>query len=793
MSIKRGDFQSHGSGSCLVEHLVEVMGAALTPSERIACACHDVGKATQPWQKYIRGGLASSPHSHSLCGALLAAKIIRLSSQPHANEDAASAFHAITAHHGILYNVPAGTSTRDIFTVYSDAQAKRFFLEVMPILLPETAPAIFPEAWEGLDLFVNDDDDWADWKDELSAVNSTTRSCIFFAARSLLGRLCVYDQASAEKQSRHLDGLPLPAYVRNTPSFQQRSPRDYATRAGDRLAPLRKELLESVLGMIQEPSSCFYLVCAPTGTGKTEAMLQLAEQLLLKEGARKIIYAVPQVSLCEQLMQDYLAQADAQVWNHLRREYARHETQTEENNHDLEARLDTATTPFGSSYNVTTFNQVLFAAFHPHRFQCAKSRELGQSIIILDEFHKLPLPVQPYVFRLLEQLACDIRCRFILGSATPVILPRLNSRKPIELPSSTMQRLYQAPILLNRRKYCFRGNLTVDDVFQEISKKMEEQPRNNHLIVLNLVSAGTHPLREKLQIPFDPWVRLDQFNQETGTKLLVLDGLVPPALRGQYIESCRNAMNDKGGVVLISTQMIEVGVDLDFDTGLLDYQGVAATLQRAGRVGRESRLLPKPCPVDVFALETKPGQTSFSTLLDISLKHDIRRLDPAFIPVFDALRKMYAKEVQKFNEWTSAETSLQEDDLTSAWLALQLEANNDLPDLSIIDLFRTEGSASPHMGFHFENAQLLADLYGQESGIQRPVLLWPDQNTWEDGNQLIRDAEFDPHKRRAATRLIADWSVTTSPSIIELFRELYAELPPMLGRYCFVRSMDNIC
>lgn len=785
----RGNYQSHGPQSCLYEHLSEVMQAAQSLPERIACACHDMGKATSQWQAYIRGDRDTSPHSHSLCGALLANSIIRTLQLPDATEHAAIAFHAIAAHHGILYAVPADSSTGDLYSIYADKHAQSFFLYAAPRLLPEIDSSVLTTAWNSLADFINDSDDWAEWKDALADMDSATRTRIFFASRSMLGRLCAYDQASAEKQSCGLQSLPFPPHYQTTSLFQKRLARDFSARAVDPLQSLRCELGHAVELMARTSDSIFFLICAPTGTGKTEAMLKLAERLQFDLNAARIVYAVPQISLCDQIFIDYLHNADAQIWNHLRREYAQ-ESAREQNNNDIDAYLETAASPFGSSYNITTFNQVLFAALHPHRFQCIKSAELSHSIVILDEFHKIPLTIQPFVFRLLEQFANDMHCRFILGSATPASLPHL-AHPPAVLSEKTTAALYNAPVLLNRRAYRFIGKMKIDAVFDRIIDRIACQPDANHLVVLNLIGSGTHPLREMLGLAFDPWERLNQFRSgESGYKL-VLDGLVPPALRRSYIETCKKAMTQKLGVTLISTQMIEVGVDLDFDTGLLDYQGIAATLQRAGRVGREARGA-EPCPVDIFCLEPKDDETSFAILMDVARKHDIRRHVPAFAAVMDSMHKLYLHEMNLFNQWVNGR-SFDETHLLAAWTELQQNLLNSLNETTISDLFRNEGACSPYMGYHFEDAQLLADIYGTEGGIQRTVLLWPDQTTWENAMNSIEEAKHCPACRHQVARLIADWSVTTSsPSIIDLMKELFQEQHPMLGRRCFVRCMDNI-
>ena len=784
------ELQSHGPGSCLFEHLAEVMQAAQNSTERIACACHDLAKATRPWQAYNRGEQTTSPHSHSLCGALLAVSLIHSLGMTDANAQAAIAFHAVTAHHGILYAVQAGNLEEDIYKVHQDGQARTFFLEAIPRLLPEIIHIDCQAIWNSLANFINDEDCWADWKDALLAFKDNERVRVFFASRSLLGRLCAYDQASAEKQSSSLKALPLVQHFTKTRTFSPRPPRSYSARKTDPLQNVRKNLGMATVRLADSDQSPIYLICAPTGTGKTEAMLRLAENLLQRHKNRRIVYAVPQISLCDQIFSDYMQQADAQIWNHLRREHG-YLPSNEEDNHNFESRIETATTPFGASYNVTTFNQVLFAVLHPHRFQCVKMHELAHSVIILDEFHKLPLTIQPFVFRLLEQFANSMHCRFILGSATPIHIPALQ-HPPVVLPERTTRSIYNMPKLLNRRTYHFVGLLELDQIFERINECRRKKPKQNHLIVLNLINKATLPLRQMLNISIDPWEQLKKFEEHSDNRILVLDGLVPPALRHEYITACRQAMKNGGGVTLISTQMIEVGVDLDFDTGLIDFQGLAATLQRAGRVGREASGISRD--VVVFCLDLGNGNNSYAVLLDVIRKHDIRRHSPAFSPMIHALQTVFALEMDCFRQWSGDKAPKKETKILEAWLDIQQKVNLEDAQSSMANLFRTEGACSASMGYHFEDAQLLAEIYGVESDAQRAVLLWPDQRTWHKACGLLERASQTPTERSAAARCIADWSVniTMGSPVLELYPEIFVEQPPLLGRRCFVKNAENI-
>ena len=93
---------SHGPGSDLLEHLAEVMTAAESPEEQIICACHDLGKATHEWQKYIAGKRPESPHHHATAGGIFASFLIREQGEENAAYWSLIALHTAAAHHTSL-------------------------------------------------------------------------------------------------------------------------------------------------------------------------------------------------------------------------------------------------------------------------------------------------------------------------------------------------------------------------------------------------------------------------------------------------------------------------------------------------------------------------------------------------------------------------------------------------------------------------------------------------------------------------------------------------------------------
>lgn len=744
---------SHGKNSNLLEHLREVMLAAECPDERIICAVHDIGKATGRWQEYIReksrGKKADSPHTHAAEGALLGAFIISLLKRADSELWTLVALHAGAAHHSALCELGAAS----YWEISSDAQAKDFFLdgkEGVASLLPEIPHEILVRAWE---MFSDTKgksigtllSDIAMSEDQDLRVNA------FFKARGLLGRLCFQDHQSAAKQSGGQNPILEWKSTIEAKEFKARPPRVFNS-AKTRLNKLRTELKNEFTKCV-EKDSAFYFIDAPTGLGKTECMLSAAEILRRRCGLDKIIFAVPQVSIADQIFEEYFKgnHPDAQIWNYRRKESTAVEksqkrSESESDNNDSAFAYELIQTPFVCSYNITTFNQVLLSAFHPLRERCIRGLTLRNAVIIMDEFHKLPFIILPYFFRLTKRFALINNCRFIFGSATPMdSSDYLGLESVVQLPKETSAEIYGAPEIDSRREYVSLGELTVEKVI-DLIKSFHTESEENLLVVLNLIGKGTWKLHEHFRDSYNPWQQLDDLDSDSKERATVfLDGLVPPALRRDIVVKCKALMRSrKRPVTLITTQMVEVGVDLDFDRAMIDYQGIAATIQRGGRVGREGSA--NSCrKVEVFQLmvESQSGgtammQSSFDTLMEIQKKND-HRFSPGFGAFKDfasAQNDFWNKEKFFFRKWT---TVMKDSELNGKLLEIQKRVfkSADMPENLFCKLFKCFDQDCG-FGLTLEHSQWIAELFTEDStGACAEYLILKDNDVYTEFRRLL--------------------------------------------------------
>ncbi len=769
--------RSHGQDSDLLCHLREVASAAEEPWERVILLCHDIGKASLLWQEYIRGLRHDSPYSHAAAGGVLAASILLEAGGDNAVFHALIALHVGAAHHSNL-SALSDVALSGLVEISSDLQAEAFFKhrsEGIASLLPEFPDSLLENAWNRFKRLSN-----LLGNDRL-ALNELMESSLsgerlleaFLEARSLLGRLGWEDGRSAAGQSGRTAGQSEWKMAFGIPPFRPRPLRKLPD-GSQQIFRLRTELRGAFLKTVDETNALFTFIDAPTGLGKTEAMLQAAEHILTRENLSGIVFAVPQVSIADQIFEEYVGNASsAQIWNYRRKEKSCGSSPSPETlsgNGSDSAAFEAEEYPFSRSYNVTTFNQVLLAMCHPLKGRCIRSLGLKNSVVVMDEFHKLPMTILPLFFRFARRYALKNRLRFILGSATPFRpFPLWDLADSIRIPAGLTAPLYKAPAVDGRRIYSTLGELSLQDLAFRIETFHQDHPDRNLLVVVNLVADASWPLRRNFLAEYNPWRELEKLNADsTDRAVICLDGLVPPILRRDIVRACKQIMkNGKRKITLISTQMIEVGVDLDFDEAFVDFQGLAATIQRGGRVGREGR--GTPCPVHVFSLMRNDGKSSFDILADAALKDPRNLCSP-----FDELNRYTAmfqkRDMEFFRRWTS-DVSFMDSELTDSLSALQEKVfANAKADYLLEKLFHIETVSSTPLGASFDNAQYMAELFGPDD---RDIAVVVDDRgiiaRLTELDRKIRENSSSPEERSEFTRLLADYQISVN-------RKLFPEL-----------------
>ena len=303
-----------------------------------------------------------------------------------------------------------------------------------------------------------------------------------------------------------------------------------------------------------------FTLTAPTGYGKTLTALNFA----LKFNKSRIIYALPFTSIIDQTY-DIIAKiyknSDISVSK------AHHKTTIDEKNlteEDRYSKIKFLMESFSGEINVTTLYQLIFALFGNKNKDNVKFNQLKNSVVIIDEAQAIPYNFRKDFILLCEIISQRLGTIFIFMSATMPVIKSENFKEISNLDYFSKQDRYVIKWL----------DISGEE---ELLEKICETARDkNTLVVVNTIKKAQE-LFVKLK---------DKFC------CFCLNGYMYDEHKCATIEAVKRAINTNkddplaSKILLISTQSIEAGVDLDFDVGFREVSPISSIIQTAGRVNR---------------------------------------------------------------------------------------------------------------------------------------------------------------------------------------------------------------
>lgn len=401
-------------------------------------------------------------------------------------------------------------------------------------------------------------------------------------------------------------------------SYQFKDPKE---PDGDNLNILRTEMAVKALRTVQKNSDqrLFYLE-APTGGGKTNiSLLAVAELLDKNPELNKVFYVFPFTTLITQThksIKETLCLSDEYIA--LMHSKAGFQTLAEEKKQkDREEKEDGL---YGEQRK--DFLQNLFALYpvslmtHIRFFNIIKSNRkesiylmhrLANSIVVLDEIQSYDPKHWDKMMYMLDQYGQYFNIRFILMSAT---LPRLDKIDAVKRVSPDMP--VPLDLLPNPRAYFqnknfsgrvrFNFELMAKEEIKEaelaafvLSKSQQRAARqDSHGRVFTIIEF----IFKKTATSFK--TEIEQLGKYFD-KIYVLSGTVLESRRREIINFLKRNQETKGlKVLLITTQVVEAGVDIDMDLGFKNISLIDSDEQLAGRVNRNVNK--KDCEVYLFQL-----------------------------------------------------------------------------------------------------------------------------------------------------------------------------------------------
>ncbi|MBI5674472.1 MAG: CRISPR-associated helicase Cas3' [Nitrospirae bacterium] len=325
---------------------------------------------------------------------------------------------------------------------------------------------------------------------------------------------------------------------------------------------------------------CLFTLTAPTGSGKTLAMLKFALEHANRNGLKRVVLAVPYLSIIEQTAAIYRAVFQEFPDNFVLEHHSLAGLGSEEAKDDAEAGNERARRLLSENWDapiiITTNVQLLESLFSNRPSACRKLHNLMESVIMFDEAQTLPQMLAVPTLAALSHLSQAYSATVVFGTATQPAFDALDNAvtklvpvgwHPVEA-APNHARLYDA-----LRRYDMRWPKKGET--KEWSALADEI--RNEKQVLCVVNLKNHAMALLEEIKSNDAVFHLSTNLCAYHRRFVLDE-VRARLKGG--EPCK----------LISTQCVEAGVDVDFPIVYRALSPLDAIAQAAGRCNREGRL-----------------------------------------------------------------------------------------------------------------------------------------------------------------------------------------------------------
>lgn len=562
----------------LAEKFICEANAELDEQSKWAGFLHDLGKYRNEFQEYLVGKRESSNDTHhAVYGAALAFQKRWIS----------LAF-AIAAHHAGLHDKSDLTPLFQKYDAFNRLSplTKHFENEVGKI--PENiANAPF--------------------------INNLTK--LEFATRMIFSCLVDADFLDTEKHYRNGEERKVIEFKPNELLEKLEAERlrkvenARVNQADEKLIEIRNRIFNNCLQKAANPKG-FFSLTVPTGGGKTMSGMAFALKHAETHKLRRVIVVIPYLSIIEQNAKEYreVLGEEIVIENHsavkIKSEEAEEINKSEKRERNF---LEYATENWDAPIIVTTSVQFIESLFAHKTSKNRKLHNIANSVVIFDEIQTLPAKLLEPLFSVWRELKENYGVSFVFSTATQPAFRHnnfnfkngLTENELVEITDNTDE-TFQS---LNRVNYEFK-NFQTPKNWDEIANEMLAETQ-----VLSVLNTRRHA--------FELYGKLAETDKKG---LFHLSSSMCAEHRLEVIETIKERLKNNEACRVVSTQLVEAGVDLDFPVLYRAIAPLDSIVQAAGRCNREGKLKDKGRVIVFTPADNKIPQGVYQTATDETCK-----------------------------------------------------------------------------------------------------------------------------------------------------------------------------
>lgn len=338
---------------------------------------------------------------------------------------------------------------------------------------------------------------------------------------------------------------------------------------------LRSDMSKQCDDFSEQPPG-IYTLSIPTGGGKTLASFRYALKHAMIYNKKRILYVLPYTTIIEQNAEEIrtIIQDPAHILEHHSNVTQDENEEITEDEFDIKSKLQLVQDNWDVPIVFTTMVQFLNVFYENGTRSIRRFHNLADSVIIFDEVQKVPTHCISLFNEAVNFLKTHLNCTVLLCTATQPALDgvthglKLSNNHEIVKAIDDVAKSFKRVEIIDRAT---EGTMDTTELASFIIERSSQV--NSQLIILNTKSVV---------------MKLYQKIIENAPELNIyhLSTTMTPSHRKETLGKMRKELNEGIPVICVSTQLIEAGVDISFESVIRSVAGIDSIAQAAGRCNR---------------------------------------------------------------------------------------------------------------------------------------------------------------------------------------------------------------